>query len=95
MRRPSAWPKERTRTHNARTRITHAHAAPARTTRARTHSTNTHAQHPHARTTGFNARFARMERMMADMVAQHAAQMQAVMQPGAAVRQVRWGVHAA
>ena len=32
---------------------------------------------------------------MADMAAQMAAQMQATMQAGAAVRQVRWGVHAA
>jgi hypothetical protein len=51
--------------------------------------------HRHARTTGTNAKLARMERMMADMAAQMAAQMQATMQAGAAVRQVRWGVHGA
>lgn len=50
--------------------------------------------HRHARTTGTNAKLARMERMMADMAAQMQANINAV-QAGAAVRQVRWGVHGA
>ena len=50
--------------------------------------------HRHARTTGTNAKLARMERMMADMAAQMQANINAV-QAGAAARQVRWGVHGA